>query len=596
MCGIYGIVNVNPNVVVDISILRNMSNLLKHRGPDNTGFFFQENVGLGSNRLNIIDLKHGNQPIYNEDKSLCLVYNGEIYNFKELREYLKKRGHVFSTSTDSEIIIHAYEEWAEECVQRFRGMFAFALWDRYKKKLFIARDRIGIKPLYYLNADNFFAFSSETKAFLALNNQDFTLRLDDEIVDLFLRYSWIPDDEKSLFSGIKKLAPAHSLILENHDLTLKRYWKLEKKEELANISIDKAKEMLDAQLQESVRMELVSDVPLGILLSGGIDSSAIAALSQKASSDQIMTFTIGFKHQLDERKYAKKVAQHIGANYHEIEIDIMTILQRFEEMSWFLDDLTSGDPGFFSTYLISEKIKELGVKVVLVGEGSDEILGGYPRFSVGLFPFNILPFYLNVMCYYYMLTTQTPKFEDHKYIQPLYKEMKSIYKNRNDMFNCITNYEIAHKLPNHFLRKVDLATMAHSVEARVPFLDHKLIELVYSFPTHYKTLNRFFSLKLSKYRGKHILEETMKKYLPQETVNRRKQGFLLPFPEFFNEGEEMIREYVLKENGIVRQFLSRKELRYLFITNNNKVQEIKRQLMLWRCFILSVWSRAYNVK
>ena len=592
MCGIYGIVNLKSDDFISSDVLQGMSRLLRHRGPDDTGIFIDKNVGLGNNRLSIIDIEGGYQPIFNETRSLCTVYNGEIYNYKSLREELRKQGHVFATNTDSEIVVHAYEEWGYECVKKFRGMFAFALWDSVNQKLFMARDRMGIKPFYYIKTDQYFAFASEAKAFKALNNHGFAFQLNEIAADLFLKYSRVPDNEICMFAGIKKLLPGYTLVLQNNELSFSKFWSLEVSKDASNLSHQAAVELVDEKLRDSVESELVSDVSVGVLLSGGVDSSSVAALYQSVSTERIPTFTIGFNHKLDERMYAKLVSQHLNTEHHEFEVDSKEVLSRFDEMVWYLDDLTSGDPGFFSTYLLSERVKDVGVKVVLVGEGSDEIFGGYPRFSLASFPFNILPFYASTLAYNTLLNSHLfPRLSDYKEIQSLYKILKPVYSKHKDIFRCITNYEINYKLPNHFLRKVDLATMAHSVEARVPFLDYKLVEFVYSLPMQYKSSSRFFSLRNTD--TKHLLRQTMSKYLPAVIVDRNKMGFLLNIPDVLKKGDKMVKEYILDERSSARIFYPRSDLERLFTAGSNRFVDAERSFMLWKLFLLSAWYRVY---
>ena len=377
MCGICGIISTG---VVDEQVIKSMASVLHHRGPDDEGFYINNaetsnvSVGLGHKRLSIIDLESGRQPIHNEDKSLWIVYNGEIYNFRDLRKDLEARGHKFYTRTDTEVIIHLYEDYGPECLKYLRGMFAFALWDGNKKRLFLARDRLGQKPLVYTQANNKFIFASEIKSIL--KHPDIHREVDLNSLDLYLMYQYAPSP-RTIFKDIKKLQPAHYLLYEKGQITIKRYWDLSFNSKL-NIDKKTAQEETLRLLEESTKLRLVSDVPVGVFLSGGVDSSAVVAMMARLGVNPIKTFSIGFEDQrFNELKYARIVAQRFGTEHKEFIVKPETIkilpelIRHYNEP--FAD--SSALPSYYVAKMTSEH-----VKVVLTGDAGDECFGGYDRY------------------------------------------------------------------------------------------------------------------------------------------------------------------------------------------------------------------------
>ena len=382
MCGIAGIIRLDDKPVLPDDI-RRMCGAMTHRGPDDEGIYIGPGIGLGMRRLSIIDLKTGNQPVRNEDGSIWVIQNGEIYNFKELRQDLERRGHVFYTGTDTEVIVHLYEEYGDDCVNKLRGMFALALWDSKAKRLLVARDRVGIKPLYYVQVGGMLAFASELKVLLQIPEVE--RRLNWSAVNHLFAFMTTPAQE-SIIEGVHKLQPAHTLSFsQSGALRLNRYWDLDSRPDYGR-SEESLVEELRHQLEESVRMHLISDVSLGAFLSGGLDSSTVVAMMARLSDRPVKTFSIGFnEHEHDESRHARRIAKHFGTDHHEyiVEPDIAVEL---ENMAWHLDE-PFGDPSAIPTYMVS-KYAASEVSVVLSGDGGDELFAGYDtanhRFILGL--------------------------------------------------------------------------------------------------------------------------------------------------------------------------------------------------------------------
>lgn len=591
MCGIYGILDKTASCDFGPQLQR-MGDLVKHRGPDAKGFYINKGNGvyIGHRRLSIIDLsQNANQPFLNKDESVCLVCNGEIYNFKELRDILRQKGHFFISNSDSEVILHAYEEWDIACLEKLRGMFAFAIWDSNKKRLIIARDRFGIKPLYYINEKEYFAFSSEAKAFLS-SDGFYSPRLNEDSLKLLLGFPFVPNDN-TLLKYVKKLSPAHCLVLDEKGMLLKQYWKLEKNGQFTNLSFIDAKHKLEELLLESIQLHLQADVPIGILLSGGLDSSLVAALAKIISPTNIHTYTVGYDHPWDERKFALQVSKHIGSIHHTIKIDPLEVSNRIEELIWYFDAASTLDGGIFSTFLIMEKLKEYAVKVLLVGEGGDEIFGGYSWFGLSQLPFKLLPGILKNTFYYYAfnrLLFNKRFFANVSYFNKILKE----FRNEN-FFRQVTSFELLCQLPSNYLLKVDYGTMGNSLEARVPYLDHLLVEFVYSLPQQYKLHGKWFNMKKSN--EKYILRKVAEKYLPLEIATRKKRGFSLPIPQVLKSNIDKVRGYLLNNNSLALSLFSRGEIERLL---NFKIRlyspiEKEKETLLWKLYLLEVWNSLY---
>lgn len=534
--------------------------LLSHRGPDSQGRYLDAEVVLGHLRLKVIDLSDdGNQPICNENKDMLMVCNGEIFNFQELRRELESRGHLFKSKSDNEVIIHSYEEWGAECLGKLRGMFAFAIWEERKKKLFLARDRLGIKPLYYYFQEGEFIFASEVRAILATGL--IPQELSNPGLLSYLQFGGLKEPF-TIIARVYSLLPAHYLILDlaQNDLEIKNYWDPLKIKIIPGLKTADIRERLKFLLEDCVRISLVSDVPLGIFLSGGIDSSALVSLAAGRHS-QLKTISVVFREKkFNEAKYSRAVAQRFNTEHHEIPITDNYILQNLNCCLQAMDQPTFNG---INTYFISKAAKEIGLVVALSGLGGDEIFCGYPSFYrvINLlrlrYFWNKLPDFLKratEKIYDYSLFETTVKRKiavllkqddnQHPYFwtRLLFteREIGKLLKQRGealnikfnlsykevsglgdlDIINQVSYLEMTNYMVDILLRDTDSMSMAHSLEVRVPYLDHELIEFLFSVPGNFK-LNRKIS--------KPLLVESVKGDLPNEITQRKKMGFVFPF-------------------------------------------------------------------
>ena len=572
MCGITGIVDLVDRRGIDENVLRRMNATLDHRGPDGDGFHVEPGVGLGHRRLSIIDLVGGKQPLYNEDETVVVTYNGEIYNFQELTKQLIDLGHTFRTHCDSEVIVHAWEEWGASCLERFNGMFAFALWDRNRQCLFLARDRVGIKPLYYsLLDDGHVVFGSEMKAVLAHAGVD--RRLDTQAVEEYFAFGYVPDP-KSIFSSVRKLEPGCYVVQQRGDTELRpvRYWDVPLFGERASDSVQEvaiAAELRD-RLRDSVDRRLIADVPLGAFLSGGIDSSAVVAMMRELDIPELKTCSIGFNEpRYDESRFAEMVAQqkstdHISEMVEASDYDLL------EKLVGIYDE-PYADSSAIPTYRVCELARK-HVTVALSGDGGDENFIGYRRYKLfafeerlrSLFPDPIRrPLFGTLGRLYPKLDWAPRVFRGKTTFQALGRDSVAAYlhgvsiypedgrqalystdfradldgytatqvfydliadKSFSDPLSMVQYLDFKTYLPGDILTKVDRASMAHSLEVRVPFLDHTFVSWVASLPT---------SMKLANGDGKHILKKALDTVLPAEVLYRSKMGFAVPLDMWF---------------------------------------------------------------
>ena len=601
MCGIVGVYGIS-----DKNLVKRMCNRIVHRGPDDEGYYVDDYVSLGMRRLSIIDLSTGKQPIFNEDGSIVVVFNGEIYNFREIRKELEQRGHRFYTNTDTEVIVHAYEEYGYDCLKKFNGMFGIALWDANKKELFIARDRIGIKPLYYTVVDGNFIFSSEIKCILECGVGK---TIDKIALANYFALRYIPAP-RTIFEGIKKLEPGHYMVIRNGNIEKKRYWRLEYKPNDGGEEYftEKVLEML----KTSVRRRLVSDVPLGAFLSGGIDSSTVVALMSELMDEPVKTFSVGFEgEELDETPYARIVAEHFGTDHHEIFVDIND-LSILPKIIYHLDEPLA-DPAVIPTYLISELARKK-VKVVLTGEGGDEAFGGYEKYlheQRMLKILSCLPDCLRRLC-----KKLGARLEDRKNKLGLYlsfigaksnqeesyyfrlknidwgscwlvnggkDEVRELVRKSFDNRDYISNmlyYDIQYWLPDDLLMKIDKMTMAKSLEARVPYLDYEFLQFAYNIPPRIKLGNS----------GKYILKKAVQKILPKEIIYRKKHGFDVPISRWFREDNDLIQKYM--DESIL------KEVEYINVKEVYRLWDLHKRgkdfgLALWKVLCYSIWYSEY---
>lgn len=627
MCGIFGMVS--PRI--DRKILETSTSTLSHRGPNDAGYFTDDNVGLGHRRLSIIDLEGGHQPIFNEDGSKCIIFNGEVYNFEELAQQLLLKGHKFSTRSDTESILHAYEEWGESCVERLRGIFAFAIWDRTKKTLFIARDWFGIKPLFYGEHNGTFYFASEMKAILA--NPDFPREIDEFALASYFTLSYIPAPQ-TIFKHIRKLPPAHTLLVQNGKVYEKEYWNLKFAPDRSRNERYFINGFMDI-LEESVKMQLVSEVPLGAFLSGGIDSSTVVALMSKVSESQANTVCMGFGGDvggyLDERKFARQVSERYSTAHREYEVMpdagglAETIVRAFDEP--FADD--SAIPSFYVC-----KIAKEAVTVALSGLGGDELFGGYerylgfklsteyrrlPRFfrggplrgifeglqerADGHYTVNHLKRFMRSaslppdLCYFGFISKMSPEVkrtlfsEQNKfdgYQNACRDQVLSEFNSPNVLdgpgsLNRAFYCDIKTYLPEDILAVTDRMSMHHALEVRVPFLDHKLVEFCATIPPE---------LKIKWSRKKYLLKKAVKNLLPKDVITHRKQGFVGPMAQWLKKD---LKPYVLET-------MSDKNLKKHDMLNSKTIRTILEQhfsgkeihdTLIWSVLMFQVWFDIY---
>jgi len=585
MCGIFGFIEKQEGSISNKQeLLENSTNLMIHRGPDDEGYFLDSVCGLGMRRLSIIDLAPDLYPFISEDGSKHLIFNGEIYNYTQLREELSAKGYQFKTNCDAEVIIHGFEEWGVDVLQKLSGMFAIAIWDARRKELFLARDRIGIKPLYFINDPKYFFFSSEVKPFLSPNFSYLDKRLDENLVQDLLGFMFLPHSDKTIIKRVHKLSPGSYMLINKDSLQTKKYWSLGDVKRNTNLSFDNAVDHLDELLNETVASHLLSDVPVGVLLSGGLDSSLLTAIAAKNKTQgQINTFTARFDHKFDESAKARAVAKRLNTNHTELFIDTKGINTNIEDHIHLLDDLSSFDGGIFSTKLLCEQIRKKGIKVLLLGEGADEIFGGYSWFGLSQLPFSLLPSVIRNALYYYAISRNL-SVDVFRYLGL----WNSLIKDPSDTFSDITRAEVEAQLPNHLLMKVDKGTMSSSIEARVPYLDHKVVEFAYALPRKYKLKGSYF--QPSRSNEKYILREVAKRYLPNKVAMQKKKGFLLPMKEVLYADIDKVKHYVLASNSISSNIFSNNFLESLFSENTRSIMGMQKEYFLWRIFMLEVWA------
>jgi asparagine synthase (glutamine-hydrolysing) len=623
MCGIFGKYAVDG---VTRESLERMAKVLVHRGPDDAGFYTDGSIGLGNRRLSIIDLEGGRQPISNEDGTIWIVFNGEIYNYRQLRDELEARGHRFQTSTDTEVIVHLYEDEGVDCVQQLEGMFAFAIWDAPRRRLFLARDRLGQKPLYYHYRPGLFLFASEIKAILQA--KAFEPALDPLAMHHYLSLRFVPPPY-TMFQGIRKLPAAQTLTLEGDQITLHRYWELRYGPKLKISEVD-AMAALDEILGDAVESHLVGDVPVGALLSGGLDSGLIVAFISLRSKARISTFSVGVTEEdWNELPYAGAVARRYNTDHHEIVVR-PNLLEILPTLIWHLDE--PSDPSAACKYYVARAAGE-HVKVVLGGDGGDEMLGGYDRYVGNQLVryYCLLPQALRRQLSRRLMAWVPDSFtykslaqklrwldqmanagEDQRYAASvnffrfdaqtkgrLYTPklaaqvseldsidyMASIFKGApvDDLVDRMLYTDVMTQLSEHGCMIVDRTTMAFGLESRSPFLDRRLAEFCATLPS---------AFKIRQHRIRYLERQLARKYLPPEVARRRKQGFGLPLGYWFKGrlgdlAVELFRDSSLAEAG----YLSRDAL--LAILEEHRRQGIDHSHRLWMLLNLEIWHRIF---
>jgi len=623
MCGIAGFVE-SPTCPAPFggeaatTLVHRMCDVIRHRGPDDEGVWVDEGVALGMRRLSIIDLSTGHQPIHNEDRSVWIVFNGEIYNYRELRRELEAAGHRFYTSTDTEVIVHAYEQWGKQAITRLRGMFGLAIWNTRTRALLVARDRIGIKPMHYATVDGRFYFGSELKSLLEA--PDLPRDLDPDALDHYLSFLYTPRD-RSIFKQVQKLPPGHLLTWQDGRLNVEQYWELPADETFTGSEAD-AIDQLRAVLTDAVRSHLVSDVPLGAFLSGGIDSSLVVGLMSQVSGARVKTFSIGFDEpEFDELDAARRVAEHFGTEHHEFVVkpDGVGILDRL--VSHF--DEPFGDPSAIPTWYVSEMARR-HVTVVLSGDGGDELFGGYDRYvphprvaafdrysprtlrRVAAVAAARLPYgvrgknflrhvsrddtgrYLDAIRFFgadEKLALLTPdllrRIEEPDPEARLARHFARFA--RLPWPSQMMRFDAETYLPEDVLTKVDRMSMAHSIESRVPLLDNEVIAFASALPD---------ALKIKGGRRKHVLKEVAATLLPREIIERKKQGFGVPLVTWFRGNlRELFADTLLAPAALQRgyfqpAFVSRLVSEHLAGTRDHSWR-------LWQLVVFERWHREY---
>ena len=619
MCGISGILHFDSRMPVRHEDVRTMTELIQHRGPDDCGFYLNENVGLGFRRLSIIDLESGHQPMTNEDGSLWIVFNGEIYNHQELRSHLQKKGHIFRTKSDTETIIHLYEEYGKECVTKLRGMFAFAIWNEKDKTIFCARDRFGIKPFFYYLDQDRFLFGSEIKCITSQMKSN--PPLSPKMLDYYLAYGY-SSEEDTLYQGIKKLKPGH--ILEtgvDRKTRSTRYWEI-------NYLPDHSKteeewcEILEAKLSEAVKSHLMSDVPLGAFLSGGIDSSAVVAHMAKHSSTPVKTFSIGFKEEaFNELVYARQVAKLFGTEHHEqvLEPESVSLLPKLINMY----DEPFADSSAIPTYYVSKFAREF-VTVVLSGDGGDELFAGYNKYQKLKYfrDHNLLPDAMSEVFWgglhklipnsvkgkgatYYLAKPKAylPAYQSiwhmnerrQLYGASFWEEIKGAsaeaikipiidQNNKGDFLFSMQTLDMKTYMVDDILTKVDRASMHNSLEVRVPLLDHEFAELTFRIPS---------DLKLKGKIKKYIFKKSLQDHLPKTVLSHKKQGFGVPLRLWFKEDlKEYVNDHLLNSNSLLYDYLNPNFVSKIVHGHHHGMRDFNHKI--WSLIVLDQWLSIHN--
>ena len=620
MCGICGYVRLKEKRGPSVPDLKGMNETLVHRGPDGDGYFEDEGIGLANRRLSVIDPEGGWQPLYNETRTIVSVFNGEIYNHGDLRKDLLKQGHRFRTRVDTEIIPHQYEMDGDRCVEKFNGMFAFALWDGKAKRLVLARDRLGIKPLYWALDRDWLLFGSEIKAVMA--GMARKPEIDPEKLHALMRFQYIPG-RATPFRGIHRLAPGHLLVVEKGALKEIPYWALPSPENLEGRTKENLQEEFLALLEDSVKLRLISDVPLGVFLSGGIDSTVIVALMKKlVGQEAISTFSVDFEggKNLNETRFAEHVSRTFGTRHHRLTVTPGDLDALLCALPARLDDPIT-DPAVIPTYMVSSLARDR-VTVVLSGEGADEIFGGYLRYSLGdlmertngrlirsaarLGNMLLSPFPLTLRIEKALRAASTGEEAvrhlelvsvfSGKTLSSFFSTLSPAGTEEKEFFNAlfrnspyrginrVMKADLVSWLPDDLLAKVDRMSMAVSLEARVPYLDHRLVSFAMGLPSPWKVKNL---------KRKIFFKEAVRELVPDLIIRRPKRGFDLPLKEWFRgalrpQVEEILAEDRIKETGI----LHAKEVNLLVRRHMEGFDD--HSLQLWSLLVLQKWLEYYQ--
>lgn len=619
MCGICGIYNAHSGEPVSPQLIAEMTRLIAHRGPDDNGVYLDGAVGLGFARLSIIDLNNGHQPMSNETGDIWVIFNGEIWNYKDLRKELSEKGHVFRTNSDTETIVHAYEEYGADCIARLHGMFGLAIWDSPRKRLLLARDRAGKKPLYYTNVDGNLIFASEIKSLLC--HPQVKREADLQAMADFLSVRYVPGPA-TLFANIYKVLPGHWLLFEKGTTREECYWDFT----FGKTEQHPITEYLDNikhHVHRSVEERMIADVPVGAMLSGGVDSSIISGIMSKLTSHKVKTFSVGFDHpDYSELPYARMVAEHFGTDHHELVVSSSDLTQYWPLLTWHRDEPVS-EPSDLGVYLIS-KLARQHVKVVLSGEGGDELFAGYPKYVVDWIAkyYHILPqairngFIQPLIEHlpYSMRKFQTAarnisqpapqrwmnwfgifngQLKDHL-LSPSLKATIDLDSSRTfrswlernpqrDDLSSMLYLDTKIWLPDNLLMKGDKMTMAASLESRMPLLDYKLIEYAASIPSN---------SKIKSLKAKYLLKRAFADFLPEPILTRKKMGFNVPTGIWFRQGQrEVITNLLLSERIQSRGYFNHEYIER--IVHDHLAGKTNYQAQIFTLASLELWFRVF---
>lgn len=635
MCGICGIIEINSQNRITRELLHSMCEVLNYRGPDGEDIYIEKNqpvlssgiqVGLGHRRLAIIDLQSGNQPMSNEDGTVWIVQNGEIYNFQELKKTLEEKGHKFKTRSDTEVIIHLYEDYGKECVNYLRGMFAFAIWDSKNMRFMLARDRIGKKPLCYAVTEKGIVFASEIKSILKVPG--IRKEINKAAIHHYLTYQYIPSPD-SIFCSINKLPAAHILCWEKGKIAVSKYWSLNYDAKI-KITEQEACEKIIDELKESTRLRLISDVPLGAFLSGGVDSSAVVATMSIISGKPVKTFSIGFEEQdFSELKYARMVAERYKTEHKELIVKPPRVQEILPKLAWYYNE-PFADSSAIPTYYVSKMTKEY-VTVALNGDGGDENFAGYPRYQErklidGFLRFyQMSPFFLKKSAKkiasdfaeknsfwrklnwllqsenllperrYVRFVTGFPNELKEKLYAPAFKQeiagidsldlFSEVFgkTKASDFTEKIMGADVVTYLSDCLCVKMDIASSANALETRSPFLDHKFMEFNASLPSHFK---------LKRYKAKYILKKALEKYLPKEVLYRPKMGFGVPITHWLKgELKDYAYEFLLSKKAEKRGYFN---LGYIkLMLDDHTMGRRDHTTRLWTLIMLEMWHQVF---
>lgn len=615
MCGICGIWNYGTGEPIDPAALKRATDAMLHRGPDDEGFHVEGALGLGNRRLSIIDLPGGHQPLSNENGRIWTTFNGEIYNYRELRQDLEARGHKFRTASDTETIVHLYEQYGLGCLEHLRGMFAFALWDSRERRLLLVRDRVGVKPLFYRLEPGRLMFASELRALRELATQP--LAIDPQSVYDFFGFRYVPAPH-TFYRGVEKLLPGHFLLADERGVRVESYWDVPEEEETLRSAEDFAEEVAE-RLRESVRLRLIADVPLGVFLSGGVDSTAVVAMMAELGARPIRSFSVGFEEpEYDERPHARRVARRFATEHHEIVVRAQNLAEDLAHLIAFRDEPVA-EPTDVALFRVARLASE-SVKVVLAGEGGDELFAGYPKYAadrlaglVSALPQEMTRAIVRWLPYRQRrarLALETLSIRDEAERSATW--FASFSREERELLfspDFLAEVDVAHParvfehylvkvrdrsplkrmlyadlkiwLPDNLLLRGDQMTMAASIEERVPFLDHKLVELAARIPS--RMLARGFRTKV-------LLKQALRPYVPPETLRRRKVGFTVPVGPWFRQSlKSLVADLVLSPEALARGYFNRQAMESFVRDHFDGVRDRRKEL--WALVNFELWVR-----